>query len=219
MAVRRMLLELGDAYEQRSGLRVRITSVGGVDAARRIREGEAFDFAVLASEAIDALAEEGHVDADSRTEVARSGIAVAVAAGAAGLDVSSESAIREAVLRARAIGYSTGPSGAHVMRLFTRWGIADAIAKRLVQAAPGIGVGELVARGEVALGFQQLSELMHVPGIDVVGPLPPAVQAATVFSAAVCKAATHAEHVRPLLAFLASPDAAAAKRRNGMEPA
>src|SRR5438552_9338953 len=219
MAMRHVLAELGDAYEQQSGQPVVIVSVGGVDAARRVDDGEAFDFVVLASDAIEKLASDGRVDPRSRTDLARSAVAVAVAAGATQPDLSSESAIRDVVLRARSIGYSTGPSGAHLVRLFERWGIADAIAPRIVQASPGLPVGTLVARGDVELGFQQLSDFMHLPGIDVAGLLPPEIQAATVFSAAVCTASNCPAAAKALLSFLASPDAEAAKRRHGMEPA
>jgi molybdate transport system substrate-binding protein len=219
MAMRHVLAELGDAYEQQSGQPVVIVSVGGVDAARRVDDGEAFDFVVLAADVIEQLAAAGRVDPGSRTDLARSAVAIAVAAGAARPDVSSESAIRDAVLRARSIGYSTGPSGAHLVRLFERWGIADAIARRIVQAPPGLPVGTLVARGDVELGFQQLSELMHLPGIDVIGLLPPEIQAATVFSAAVCTASNCPAAAEALLSFLASPEADATKRRHGMEPA
>jgi molybdate transport system substrate-binding protein len=214
-----VLAELADAYEQRSRQRVVIVSVGGVEAARRVKDGEPFDFVVLAAEAIDQLASTGWVDPGSRTDLARSGVAIAVASGAQRPDVASEAAIRDAVLRARSIGYSTGPSGAHLVRLFERWGIAGAIAQRAVQAPPGIPVGTLVARGDVELGFQQLSELMHLPGIDVIGLLPPEIQVVTVFSAAVCTASNRGAGVRALFAFLGSPEADAAKRRHGMEPA
>jgi len=219
MAMRNVLAELGDAYEQQSGQPVSVVSVGGVDAARRVDDGEAFDFVVLAADVIEQLAAGGHIDAGSRTDLARSAVAIAVAAAATRPDVSTESAIRDAVLRARSIGYSTGPSGAHIVRLFERWGIADAIAPRIVQASSGLPVGMLVARGDVELGFQQLSELMHLPGIDVIGPLPPEIQVETVFSAAVCTASNCPAAAKAWLSFLASPEADAAKRRHGMEPA
>jgi molybdate transport system substrate-binding protein len=196
-----------------------MVAVGGVDAARRVADGEGFDFVVLAADAIEQLAAGGRVDPGSRTDLARSAVAIAVAAGATRPDVSTESTIRDALMRARSIGYSTGPSGAHLIRLFERWGIADAIAPRIVQAPPGIPVGTLVARGDVELGFQQLSELMHVPGIDVIGLLPPEIQVSTVFSGAVCTASNRPAAAKALLSFLASPDADAAKRRHGMEPA
>src|SRR5437764_5451308 len=219
MAMRQVLAELADAYEQQSGQRVAIVAVGGVEAARRVKDGERFDFAVLAADLIEKLAADGRVDPGSRIDLARSAVAIAVAAGATRPDVSTESAIRDAVLRARSIGYSTGPSGAHLVRLFERWGIADVIAPRIVRAPPGLPVVTLVARGDVELGFQQLSELMHLPGIEVIGLLPPEIQAATVFSAAVCTASSRPAAVEALLSFLASPEADAAKRRHGMEPA
>src|SRR5437773_2013801 len=188
MATRHMLAELADTYARQSGQQVTIVSAGGVDAVRRVQEGEAFDFVVLAADAIERLAAGGRVDPGSRTDLAHSGVAIAVASGAPRPDISNESAIRDAVLRARSIGYSTGPSGAYLARLFQRWGIADAIAPRIVQAPPGVPVGTLVAQGDVELGFQQLSELMPLPGIDIIGRLPREIEAVTVFSAAVCTA-------------------------------
>jgi molybdate transport system substrate-binding protein len=219
MAMRDVLTELAGAYEQLSQQRVAIMAIGGVEAARRVTDGEPFDFAVLAAAAIERLASDGRVDPGSRTDLARSGVAIAVAAGAPRPDVGNEAAIRDAVLRARSIGYSTGPSGAHLVRLFERWGMADVIAPRVVQAPPGVPVGTLVARGDVELGFQQLSELMHLPGIDVIALLPPEIQLVTVFSAAVCTASHRDAAAHALLAFLASPEADAVKRRHGMEPA
>jgi molybdate transport system substrate-binding protein len=219
MAMRHVLAELADIHQQTLNQKVTIVSVGGVDAARRVQDGEAFDFVVLAADVIEQLAAGGHVDPGSRTDLACSGVAIAVAAGATRPDISTESAIRDAILRARSIGYSTGPSGAHLVRLFERWGIADAIAPRIVQAPPGIPVGTLLARGDVELGFQQFSELMHLPGIEVIGPLPPEIQALTVFSAAICTASNRPATAEALLSFLASPEADATKRRHGMEPA
>jgi molybdate transport system substrate-binding protein len=123
------------------------------------------------------------------------------------------------VLDAPTLGYSTGPSGVALQRLFERWGIAAQIAPRIVQAPPGAPVGALVARGDVSLGFQQLSELLHLQGIDVVGPLPPAIQIETTFAAASGAASAQGAGVRALLAFLASPETAVTKQRYGMEPA
>lgn len=218
MAVRHALAVLTATYEQQSGQQVTIVSVGGVDAARRVESGEAFDIVVLAADAIDRLAARGRIDPDTRTDFARSHVAMAVAAGAMRPDVSSEAAVREAVLCARSIGYSTGPSGTHLLRLFERWGIADEIAPRSIQATPGVPVATLVARGEVELGFQQLSELIDLPGIDVIGLLPPEIQVATIFSGAACTASNRPAAARALLAFLASPEADAAKHRFGLAP-
>lgn len=219
MATRQILAELASAYEQRSGCAVAIESVGGVDAARRVAAGERFDVAILASDAIDRLIASGHVRAGSRVDLVRCGVAIAVREGAPRPDVGTEQALREAVRRAPSIGYSTGPSGVQLARLFERWGIADEIRERIVQAPPGVPVGTLVARGEVALGFQQLSELLHVPGITLLGALPAAVQINTVFSAGLCAASTQPDAVRAMLGYMSSPLADEAKRRHGMEPA
>ena len=219
MATRQVLGQLTDAYTRRSGVAVSIESVGGVDAAKRVAAAEPFDVVVLSADAIDKLIAAGHALAGSRVDLVHSGVAVAVRSGAARPDLKDESAVRAAVLAARSVSYSTGPSGVALASLFERWGIADEIRARLVTPPPGIPVGSLVAKGEVELGFQQLSELIHVDGIDIVGPLPADIQITTTFSGAVCSTSTQPGAVRALLADLAGPDAVAAKRREGMEPA
>jgi len=219
MATRQLLADLLALYAQQSDERMAIESVGGVDATKRVQAGEAFDAVFLASDAIDKLIAAGHIDAQSKVNLVHSGVAVAVRAGTALPDISSEDAVRSAVLAAGSISYSTGPSGVALVKLFERWGIAAAIADRIVQAPPGVPVGALVARGEVELGFQQLSELINLDGITVVGPLPPAIQITTTFSAGVCTGSSQAQAVRDLLAFMCSPQAEEAKRRQGMEPA
>jgi molybdate transport system substrate-binding protein len=219
MATKLVLADLAQAYQQRSGQRVAIESVGGVDAARRVQAGEAFDVVFLAADAIDKLIASGQVLPGSRVDLVRSGVAVAVRAGAPKPDIATEAAVREAVRAARSISYSTGPSGVALAKLFERWGIADEIQSRLVTAPPGVPVGTLVARGEVELGFQQFSELMHLDGITVLGPLPPAIQIITTFSAGVCAGSRQASAVRAMLADMNTPAAADVKRRHGMEPA
>lgn len=219
MATKNVLTALSQAFEQRSGRKVSLESVGGVDATRRVEAGEAFDLVVLASDALDRLLANGHLVAGSKLNLARSSVAVAVRAGSAHPRIGDEEALRRAVLDARSIGYSTGPSGVGLAKLFERWGIHDTIRERIVTPPPGIAVGSLVARGEVELGFQQLSELIHVPGIDVVGPLPVAVQIVTTFSAAVGAAATQPDAARELLVYMASAEAADVKRDEGMSPA
>lgn len=219
MATRAVLAELAAAYARRTGTDVAIESVGGVDAARRVQAGEAFDTVFLAAEAIDKLIASGHAQAGSRVDLVRSAVAVAVREGAPRPDIGSEAAVRQAVRAAHSISYSTGPSGVYLTQLFERWGIADEVRRRLVQAPPGVPVGSLVARGEVELGFQQLSELMHLDGITVVGTLPADIAFITTFSGAVCAASAQPAAARALLDFLAGADAAAAKRRHGMDPA
>lgn len=220
MATRQVLAELAAAWQAQGGEPVAIESVGGVDAAKRVQAGEEpFDVVFLAADAIARLIDGGRVMAGSKVDLMLSSTAVAVPANTALPDISSEEALRAAVLAARSIGYSTGPSGVALQKLFARWGIAEQIKPRIVQARPGVPVGSLVASGEVALGFQQQSELIHVAGIAIVGTMPSAVAIDTVFSAGVVAGSPHADAVRRLLTFMTSPEAAEAKRRQGMEPA
>jgi molybdate transport system substrate-binding protein len=219
MATKGLLAELAQAYEQRSGRSVVIEAVGGVDAAKRVQAGEPFDVVVLAADAIDKLLGAGHLAAGSKVDLVRSGVSVAVRVGAPRPDIGSEEALKRAVLAARTVGYSTGPSGVQLAKLFERWGIAEELRERIVTALPGVPVGALVARGEVELGFQQLSELLHLDGIDVLGPLPEPVQIVTIFSAGVGAKAAQPDAARTLLDYMASPAADAAKQRQGMTSA
>lgn len=216
MAVRALLSDLARDYGMRNARPVEVESVGGVDAERRVQEGEAFDFVVLARDAIDRLAALGRVDSTSRVDVARSGMAVAIREGLPRPAIATESDVRDAVIRARAIGYSTGPSGRHLMALLDRWGLAADVRGRLVQAPPGIGVGTLIARGDADIGFQQASEFIGIDGIATLGPLPDAIQSTTVFAGAVGGAAAEPAAARAFLAFLASGESAPARRRQGM---
>ena len=217
MATRQLLAELAAAWQQTSGVEVAIESVGGVDAAKRVQAGEPFDGVVLESSAIDKLAGSGQVVAGSRMDLVLSSVAIAVKAGAPQPDIGTEAALRRAIEAATSIGYSTGPSGTALVRLLERWGMAEALKAKIVQAPPGVPVGTLVARGEVALGFQQLSELMHLDGITVVGSLPDAAAITTVFSAATCAASSQRATLGRLYAFMTAPEAAAVKRKHGMQ--
>lgn len=219
MATRQILAELAGHWQQGGRGEAVFESVGGVDAARRVQAGEAFDVVVLASEAIDKLAAAGRLVPGSRTDLARSGVAIAVREGAPRPAIDSEAALRDAVLAARAVGYSTGPSGVALQQLFERWGIAEAVRERLVQAQPGVPVGTLIARGDVELGFQQLSELMHCPGITVLGPMPPGLEITTTFSGAVCATSQQPEAARALLDFMRSPAGDDARQHHGMQAA
>jgi molybdate transport system substrate-binding protein len=218
MATRQILADLVGSYEQRTGCRVAIKPMGGMDAARIIRAGEPADVIVLASNVMEQLEVEGHIVSGSRVEFARSGIAVAIASGARRPDVNDEESVKQATLEAHKICYSTGPSGNHLRQLWEQWGIIELILPRTIQAPPGVPVGTLVAKGEADLGFQQLSELLHLPGIHILGLLPPEIQAVTVFSAGLCSASSNLEGGRALVAYLTSPEAEAAKRQHGMEP-
>ena len=219
MATRALAAELVAQFAGSTPGVVQVESVGGVDAARRVAGGEAFDGVVLAAPAIDTLMAAGHLLPGSRIDLVKSAVAAAVRTGSPLPAIHSEEVLRQAVLAARSVGYSTGPSGVQLIALFERWGVRALLGDRLVQAPAGVPVASLVARGEVELGFQQLSELMGVPGITLLPPLPDSVQIVTTFSAGIARTSGRADEVRALLALWASPAAEATKRRCGMEPA
>lgn len=220
MATRRVLAELAQAYEAATGERVAIEAIGGVDAAKRVRAGEAFDVVALAANAMAGLEAEGHVIAGSVAGFVRSPMALAVRAGALKPNIGDAEAVRTALSAARSIGYSTGPSGAHLLDVAKSWGLDPAgDAPRFVQAKPGVPVAALVAEGEAEIGVQQLSEFLDEPGIDIVGLVPAPVQSLTTFSVGVGARAARLEDAEALIAFLNAPDAAEMKRRLGMEPA
>lgn len=217
MATRQLLAAVVARYRDETGQVVQIESVGGVEAAKRVEAGEAFDGVLLASNAIDKLVANGKA-VGPRVDFVHSGVAVAVKAGATQPDIGSEEAVKQAVLAASTLSYSTGPSGVALAKLFERWGIAEQVQPRIVVPPPGKPVGSLVASGEVALGFQQLSELKFLDGITILGPLPAAIQIDTVFSGAVATSASQADAARSFLAYLNSPALDALKVEQGMEP-
>ena len=173
MATRHILADLARDYELGHGVKVEIRSMGGVEAAKLARAGE--------RDGRRRAGVEGHGRAwrpkvispeGSIRDFARSEIGIAVPAGAPRPSVDSEKAVRQAMIEAKRVGYSTGPSGDHFKALCERWGLSDSVLARALKAPPGVPVATLVANGEADLGVQQLSELIGQPGIEVVGPLP-----------------------------------------------
>jgi molybdate transport system substrate-binding protein len=215
MATQPLLAALAQAHEQAVGTAVRLTSVGGVDAAKRVQAGEAFDVVVLAEDALGALAAQGLVQAPR--PVADSQVAIAVREGAPRPDVGNEAALRASLLVARSIGYSTGPSGRALLQVFERWGLAGTLKDRLVQARPGVPVGQLVAAGEAEIGFQQLSELQGLAGVTLLGGMPPGLEIVTTFAGAVGARSGQPAAAQALLDFLTQPGTAALKRAHGMD--
>ena len=218
MATRQILADLAEHYERRSGCQVAFTSIGGVEAERRLRTGEVVDVVVLASKVMKRLEAEGCIMPGSCKDFAASGMAVAVRSGTERPSIRDEAAVKEAILSARAICYSTGPSGDHLKKLWERWGIADSISQRAIQAPPGVPVGTVLSRGEADLGFQQLSELLHLPNIDVLGPLPPEIQSTTIFTAGVGNASKLPGAARALVGYLTSPEAEATNANTAWHP-
>ncbi len=196
------------------------TSMGtGSDSIpSRLQRGEAVDVVIVAEAALERLIEDGRVVAESRVDLARSGIGMAVRAGARKPDISSVEALKRTLLEAKSIAYSASVSGLYLStELFQRLGIADQVMgkSRRVERER---VGAVVARGEAEIGFQQVSELLPVPGLDYVGPLPPEVQRVTVFSAGVTVGSKNPDEARALIRFLASPEAAGTVTKSGLEP-
>ena len=219
MATRQILAELAAVYESRVGCKVTIQSMGGIAAAQRIRDGEPADVVILASDAMQQLDAGGFLLSESSIDFAFSDIAGAVREGQPLPPLHDENAVRDAMLAARSIAYSTGPSGAHLKRLWARWRIGDAIASRAIEAPPGVPVASLVTDGKADLGFQQLSELLGQPGIAIAGVLPPGAQQTTIFVAGIGKRSAQPERARDMIQFLVSSEAVSAKARHGMQAA
>lgn len=185
----------------------------------RLGRGEAIDVVILAAPALDDLIKQGKVRAGSRVDLVKSLIGMAVKAGAPRPDISTVDALKHTLLAAKSIAYSDSASGVYLStELFPKLGIADQIQSKSkkIEADP---VGGVVATGEFEIGFQQISELRPVKGIDIVGPLPPGAQKVTVFAAGIPATATHPEAAKALIEWLASPVAYAAIKKSGLEPA
>lgn len=221
MATRHVLADLVAAAVSSGLPAVDVESVGGVDAAARVADGEPFDLVFLADGALAKLADAGHVDAATARPLVLSQVAVAVASGSSepagrpdGPAFADAAGLREALRAAGRIGYSTGPSGTALVRMIEEWGLADELADRLVQARPGVPVAASLAAGDVDLGFQQLSELVGQPGVRILGVMPPDAAIDTIFAGAVAAASADPAAAREVLAFLTSAAVAPIKQQH-----
>jgi molybdate transport system substrate-binding protein len=212
-------LELIPQFEKSSGHKVSVTWTGTAKIKQQIAAGEVFDLVIVGAPEVEKFIAEGKMVAGSRVDLARSGVGVAVKAGAAKPDISSGEAVKKAMLAAKSVAYSTGPSGVYVQALIAKLGIADEVNPKAKQTAPGTRVGQYLARGEAELGFQQISELIHEAGIDYLGPLPPDIQHYTNFSSGIGSGSKEQAAAKALQAFLSAPAAAGAIKKNGMDPA
>jgi molybdate transport system substrate-binding protein len=184
----------------------------------RLERGEPADVLIMVGYALADLVKQGKVIADSRVDLAKSPIGIAVKSGAPKPDISSADAVKRALLAAKSIAYSDSASGVYIStEMFAKLGIADEM-KDKARKIPAVPVAEIVARGDAEIGFQQISELLPVPGIDIVGQLPPELQRITVFSAGIAAVAKEPEAGKALIKFLASPAASAAIIKSGIEP-
>ncbi len=215
-AVREAYTELVPVFENATGLHVLVEWGGTPDIVRRAMAGEALDVVVIPARRVDALI--AHGKAVERTDLARSFIGVAAKAGSPRPLVATTDDLRRALLTARTIVLSSGPSGAYMRALFERLGVSGDINEKVLQLAPGLSVGEAIAEGRGDLGFTQISELLAIKGIAYLGPLPADVQSVTVFSAGLLAPSASSGAARALIRYLAGPDATIVLRKHGLEP-
>ena len=202
IATREAYLELVPQFERASGHKVTTTWAGTVDIMKRMAAGERHDVVMISSTEMEELIRQGKIDAGTRVDLARCGIGVAVRAGSPKPDLSSGEALKRTLLAAKTVGYTSGPSGVYMGQLIERMGIAAEIKPKHRGVPSGGTIGTIVAAGEAEIGFQQVSELVHIAGIDYVGPLPSDVQKITVFSAGIQAGAQNVDAAKELLAFL-----------------
>jgi molybdate transport system substrate-binding protein len=217
--VKAVVLDLLPKFERANGVTPAITWASTNMLMDEIRKGATGDLAILTDEAIDDLIRQGKMVAGSRVDLVRSAIGIAVRQGAPRPDIGSAAALKQTLLSARTISYSkTGISGVYFPTVLERLGIAEQVAAKVLIPPSGVPVGEVVAKGDAEIGVQQISELLPVPGIEIVGPLPAELQKVTVFSAGMFVGVTDPQAAKALVALLTSAVARPVYERKGMEP-
>jgi molybdate transport system substrate-binding protein len=210
--------ELAPMFEKTTGHKVVAVFAGNDEIVRRLGAGETLDIVIAPAVWIDDLIKRGLVVADSRAEVARSGIGAATRAGAPRIEMGSADGLKKGLLGAKSIVLSAGVSGIHLNGLFQKWGVAGRLKSKITTLPGSVPVADALVRGEAEVGFLQVSELLSVKGITFLGPLPADIQEMTAITAGLGKAAGAPEAARALVKFLMSPDTAPAKRKTGLEP-
>ena len=218
-ATEELYRELVPQFETASGHKVTTTFTGTQDVQKRIAAGETYDVVIMVDTAIDGYIRSGKVMPGSRVDIARSVIGAGVRAGLPKPDIGSVESLKKALLAARSIGYSTGPSGDYVVDLLRKMGIAEAVKSKLKQAPSTVLVGSIIASGEAEIGFQQANELSHFPGVDYLGPLPPELQESSRRSGGIMARSRVMEAAKALLEFLSGPAAAPVFKKHGLDPA
>ena len=217
IATKEAYLVLVPQFERASDQQVTTTWAGTVEIMKRIPQGEVHDLIIVSSTELDELIKQGKIAAGSRLDIAKSGIGVAVRAGAPKPDISSAEALKKTLLAAKTVGYTSGPSGVYMAGLVERMGIAAEIKAKFRSVPSGGTIGTIVAAGDCEIGFQQVSELVHIKGIDYVGPLPKDIQRITVFATGVHANAMNSDGAKALARFLAAPAADGAIKAAGLE--
>jgi molybdate transport system substrate-binding protein len=217
-AVKDAYLELLPTFEKTSGHKVIAAWSSTTDIQKRVAGGEVADLVILGDSGTEALISAGKLVAGTRASFARSGIYVAVRADAPAPDISTADALKRTVLAAKSVAYSEGASGTYLVGMFQRLGIYDQVKSKASVAKANEPVGEKVTRDEAEIGFHQLSELIPVKGIRIVGPLPAGLQHITVFSGAVHSRATNPDTARALIQFLTTRDLEQSLKKHGLDP-
>ena len=217
-ATKEVIDEILPAFERTSGHKVAISFTGSANIKKRIAAGEIYDLVIVDGPLIDVFSKDGKVANGSRTDLMKSGVGAAVRAGAPKFDIGSSEALKKTLLAAKAVGYSSGSSGAYMVSLIDRMGIADQVKPKMKQVPSGTRIGTMIASGEVDIGFQQISELIHEKGIDYLGPLPADIQNITIYSVGLHSGAKEPEAAKALVRALTGPEAATAIKQHGMEP-
>jgi molybdate transport system substrate-binding protein len=216
-AIATVLHELGPDFERATGHELTVTSDIAIRMVRRIQAGESFDVLVAAPAHIDELIEQGKIIADTRTDLARSGIGVEVRVGARKPDIASVETFKQALLDAKSIAYlKEGQSGVYLTGMIERLGIADAIREKVTRPETDI-VSELVANGDVELGMVVITQILTTPGVELVGPLPPDLQSYVTFTAGVSTSSTVPGAAKQLMSFLTGPSAIRTMKSQGMD--
>ena len=205
-------------FEKTTGHKVAITFAGTANIKKRIAAGEMYDLIIVGGPVIDAFIQQGKITPGSRIDLMKSGVGVAVRAGAPKPNIGSSEALKKTLLSAKSIGYSSGPSGDYVVSMIGRMGIADQVKSKMKQVPSGTRISTMIESGEAEIGFQQVSELIHEKGINYLGPLPAEIQKITVFSAGLDTGAKQAEAAKALVKALTNSDAATVIKADGMEP-
>jgi molybdate transport system substrate-binding protein len=219
IALRDAYRKIVPEFERATGHKVNTTFVGGVEVSRRINAGEIVDLVIMSGDAIDVLIQAGKLTPGSRVDLAKSGIGIAAKAGAPKPDVSTVDALKRALIACKSFGFSTGPSGVYLQKLFEQMGLGEALKQKGRQSGVGEPVATLVARGDVEIGFQQISEILPVAGIQFLGPLPQEVQLITLFSSGLHAQAPSPAVAKALVDFITGPSGVPLIKQSGMEPA
>jgi molybdate transport system substrate-binding protein len=217
-ALKDAYLELLPNFETASSHKVTPAWSSTTDIQKRVAAGEVADLVILGDSGTEALIKDGKLVASTRAIFAKSGIYIAVRSGALKPDISSVDALKQTILAAKSVGYSEGASGAYLVAMFQKLGIYDQVKSKASIAKANEPIGEKVVHGEAEIGFHQLSELLPVKGIQIVGPLPAELQHITIFSGAVHSEAKEPDAARALTKFLTTPAAGESIKRYGLDP-